>query len=220
MSEAGASQISRAPGGSTMRYRNHLFSVLALFKTPLPRLATVCGLVLELVQLFAIVCNVKMPPSGIIRGMAVPVYFTILPFWDSSYDVSLSFIPYTALFWALAVAVFVTCALLGLMYYLVVGQMGRRGLTLTKGLLFALTAPLFQPAMHAFLAVAMCTDYPRSIAAFKTTACFTESFYQSVVFAVATLAMTALCVMKFAVTVLTFDDLSSTSHIQGRAQHV
>ncbi len=197
------------------------FPFFALFESPAPRSMVQLGSLVDLVQLLALIVNRVQPFGGILRAIALPVYFTILPFWDQHYAVQVGYGQFSAFVWVSLVILAVLIALCGTIMYAVLEQLEKRGLALAKMLLACVTTLLFQPMMHFFLAYTVCTSGGSGyLSTFPEQACVhTESILQIVLFVLSIVGLTVLCTLKFLVTLTNFDDLPTTVALRGRAHN-
>ena len=225
MSESGdghsLSHLSRtsSSGGISKKLGDvgKLFPLLAGLESAWPQFFVEIGLTIEAVQLFALIINNHYPWSGIIQGIGIPVYFTILPFWDQNYNVSMTFLTTIGFFIATLVILGFMLFQYGLLMYFISEQSERRGQEIAKFLTHFITGILYQPIMHMFLALSVCGD--GALTAFSDRTCFTN-VAQTVVFGLSIFGMVVLTLLKFMTVVLLYDDHPGSLHWKARPHNI
>ena len=197
------------------------FPFLALFESPSPKRLVQLGVVIELVQLLALIVNHVQPFGGILRAIALPTYFSILPFWDQHYPVSVPYQQFSAFVWVSLAILALIVVLSARLVYAILEQLEKQFLPLVKLLIGSVTTLLFQPILHFFLAYTVCTNGGSGVvSAFTDQACVhTASSLQIVLFVLSIGGMVVLCSLKFFFTVTVYDDLPSTGAPKGRSHN-
>lgn len=213
-----------------------LFPVLDALHQPWPGVLVFAGMCLETFQLCALILNNVYPWGSIIRGVSIPVYFTILPFWDQSYFAHANYLVNTLFFWVLTI---VLLALTGIMTFYLVKLHAARIPVLpgfARTLLFLLVGPFFLPSLHLVLSMLVCDGgYKRdsttaalggsasptqSLTAFSEQQCFVSLSYPLIVFGFGVVAAVLLVLPKALVTFLVYEDNPLTSSPRGRSHSV
>ena len=141
------------------------YFVAALAPTQ-PRRLIVASYALDTIQLLALLLSTRWPWGTLLQSVGVPVYVSILPFWDAhvaqGYGIGVAFPAFVGIFFVLLALVYVTFAHTLLLLYCVAEQVERILIRFNSVTVALIAGALFSPLLHTLTAGVVCDPLTRS----------------------------------------------------------
>lgn len=214
----GAKYIQSEP-----KWMRRLFSRLDSLEVKWPSLSVYFGVVLELVQLSALLFTNAFVWGPLIQLIGKAVQCTILPLWSNTFLLKASFDMNAILVGLLGLALVVLYILLFLDYNKHRSKTSLRYPQFTKILLYLLIGPLFLPCLQLLLAFCVCTggngtSTSNYVASFPSHACFGRSNDPMVaLFCISLVIMVFLFIPKIVISVAVYEDSPLSDSVRARS---
>lgn len=201
-----------------------LFLLLDGLEPTWPRVVVLAGVVLEMVQVLALILSRAFPWGSEGRKFFTAFQFTMLPFWEENFILYSSFAVNGVFLLLLMLALIGMWVLLLIEYIQVDVRAKLKNPQFTKIVVYALSGPLFLPSLQLILALSVCTgangnQTENTLANFPKEKCL-SSAWNVIVFIMAAICLPLLIIPRLVLSLAVFDDNPMSTNIRARPHSI